>query len=178
MNLPSAPPFFILTGPPGAGKTSLLEALSSDVNTVPEAARRVLSEQRASGGTATGEQDPGAFILHMQDMMVEDYETASGLSLFDRGLPDLLAFCVHYQTPDTELRAAIKRIRYQPTAFFLPAWQDIYQSDQERRLDFAGAAAFGDLTRQAYRQSGYVILDVPKTSLAERRAFILDHLDV
>ncbi|MEM7457975.1 MAG: ATP-binding protein [Pseudomonadota bacterium] len=178
MNLPPAPLFFILTGPPGSGKTSLLEALSSDVNTVPEAARRVLSEQRASGGTVTGDQDPGAFIQHMQETMDKDFETASGLSLFDRGLPDLLAFCAYYKSPDIELRAEIKRMRYQPLIFFLPAWRDIYHSDQERRLDFAGAAAFGDLTRQAYRQSGYVILDVPKTSLAGRRAFILDHLDV
>ena len=178
MNRPSAPPFFILTGPPGSGKTSLLEALSDKVSTAPEAARRVLAKQRASGGTATGEQDPEAFIARMWQMMKADYDAASGLTLFDRGLPDLRAFCAYYDVPDAELRAAIKTMRYQPLVFFLPAWLEIYQSDEERRLDFAGAAAFGERTRQAYSRSGYVILDVPKTTLADRCAFILDHLDV
>ncbi|NQY12829.1 MAG: AAA family ATPase [Henriciella sp.] len=56
------PPFFILTGPLGAGKTTLLEALAPHFPTVPEAARRVLAEERRSGGTATGEQDPAAFV--------------------------------------------------------------------------------------------------------------------
>ncbi|MEO1554042.1 MAG: ATP-binding protein [Pseudomonadota bacterium] len=175
---PSAPSFFILTGPPGSGKTSLLQAVASDVNTVPEAARRVLAHQRASGGTATGEQDPAAFIAHMLTTMQTDYQAASGLTLFDRGLPDLQAFSAHYAMPDSLVTAAIRTMRYQPLVFFLPAWDEIYRSDEERRLDFEGATAFGDLTRQAYRKSGYVLLDVPKASLAERRAFLLEHLEI
>lgn len=178
MNRPSAPPFFILTGPPGSGKTSLLDALADTVNTVPEAARRVLAQQRASGGTATGEQDSEAFIAQMWQTMKADYDAASGLTLFDRGLPDLLAFCAYYDAPDAEIRAVIKTMRYQPLVFFLPAWPDIYRSDEERRLDFEGAAAFGERTRQAYSRSGYVILEVPKTTLSDRRAFILERLDV
>lgn len=178
MNHPPLPPFYILTGPPGAGKSSLLDALTGDVQTVPEAARRVLAEQRSRGGVATGDQDPAAFVAHMFDTMRADYHTASGLTLFDRGLPDLLAFCAYYQIPDDDIRAATKTVRYQPMVFFLPAWREIYRSDEERRLDFEGAAAFGELTRQAYRKAGYVILEVPKVSLSERRAFLLEHLDV
>ena len=178
MNRPSTPPFFILTGSPGSGKTSLLDSLADTVNTVPEAARRVLAQQRASGGTATGEQDPEAFIAQMWQTMKADYDAASGLTLFDRGLPDLLAFCAYYDAPDAEIQAVIKTTRYQPLVFFLPAWLEIYQSDEERRRDFAGAAAFGEPTRQAYSRSGYVILEVPKMSVVDRRAFILDHLDV
>lgn len=156
----------------------LLEALSGDVKTVPEAARRVLATQRKIGGSATGEQDPAAFIHHMLKTMQDDYRSASGLTLFDRGLPDLLAFCTYYQTPMDEVRGAIKAMRYQPFVLFLPAWREIYQTDNERRLDADGAAGFGARTLDAYRQSRYVILEVPKLSVAERRAFVLDHLDV
>ena len=178
MNVREAPPFFLLTGPPGSGKTTLLKALASDIDTVPEAARRVLAQERARGGTATGEQDSAAFVARMFETMQTDYDAASGLTLFDRGLPDLLAFCDHYKLPDIAMRGAIKVTRYQPLVFFLPAWGEIYQSDAERTLDFAGAAAFGELTRRAYQKSGYVILEVPKAPVADRRAFILEHLDV
>jgi predicted ATPase len=58
----------------------------------------------------------------------------------------------------------------------LPSWPEIYQTDSERTLDFVSAAAFGDLTRQAYLRSGYSLVDVPKTSREARLAFILKAL--
>ena len=176
MNASDAPPFFILTGPPGSGKSTLLDAVSSAVSTVPEAARRVLAIQRHTGETATGEQDPAAFIRTMKDMMLADYRSASGHTLFDRGLPDLLAFCGYYQCADTEIRQKIKSTRYQPSVLFLPAWREIYQQDQDRKLNFEGAAAFGERTREAYRQSGYRLVELPKASLSDRKAFVLDHI--
>lgn len=176
MNASHAPPFFILTGPPGSGKSTLLKTLSNAVNTVPEAARRVLADQRETGGTRTGEHDPGAFIRSMKNMMLADYQTASGLTLFDRGLPDLLAFCAYYQCADTEVRQQIRTSRYQLRVLFLPAWREIYHQDQDRKLDFEGAAAFGEQTREGYLQSGYIFIELPKASLSERKAFVLDHI--
>ena len=46
--------FYILSGPPGAGKTSLLEKLSDQVSVVGEPARRVLASERKNGGAGTG----------------------------------------------------------------------------------------------------------------------------
>lgn len=170
------PPFFVITGPPGSGKTTLIESLEKHVKVVPEAARRVLMIERASGGTATGEQDAAAFVTRMLDMSIADYAAANGPTLFDRGLPDLLAFCTYYQLPDQNVRTAIKAHPYQPPVFMLPSWPEIYQTDSERTLDFVSAAAFGDLTRQAYLRSGYSLVDVPKTSREARLAFILKAL--
>ena len=170
------PPFFILTGPPGSGKTRLIEALAGHIQTVPEVARRVLAIERARGGTATGEQDPEAFVARMLGMAMADYTTANGPTIFDRGIPDLLAYCAHYQVSDLDVRAAINAHRCRPNVFILPAWQEIYASDAERTLDFDGATAFGDLTRDAYRRSGYTLVDVPKSSVETRIAFILSVL--
>ena len=175
MTLPQSR-FYILAGPPGAGKTTLLQDLSKSVAVVPEYARRVLAHQRKTGGRATGDQDPALFVQRMLETAVADYDAASGLTVFDRGLPDLLAFCAHYGIADAHVREAVAARRYQATVFFLPAWEDIYKTDDERILNFEGAKAFGELIRTAYEQSGYRILDVPKMPVKERTAFVRERL--
>lgn len=175
MNAP-APPFFVLAGPPGAGKTTLLETLNRHIQTVPETARRVLAQERRTGGRATGEQDPALFVARMLQTAIADYDTASGLTVFDRALPDLIAFCGHYGFADDHIRAAMAPRPYRSPIFFLPAWKSIYVKDDERHLDFAGAEAFGARIYQAYQASGYDLIDVPKASVARRCAFILEQI--
>lgn len=170
------PPFFILTGPPGSGKTTVLTALGDRVNTVSEPARRVLAEQRRSGGTATGDQDSSQFVAHMLSLAASDFASAEGATLFDRGLPDLLGFTAYYELDETAVRAAVAKYRYRSPVFFLSSWEAIYENDDERTLSFEGSAAFGDLIRQAYEKSGYETLMVPKLSPEDRAAFILEQI--
>lgn len=168
------PPFFVLAGPPGAGKTTLLKALSGHVATVPEYARRVLAKERASGGRATGDQDAALFVQRMLETAISDYDAANGLTVFDRGLPDLLAFCAHYGFDDADIRAQVASHRYAPQVFFLPAWEEIYETDDERKLDFEGARQFGSLIRKAYLSSNYQLVELPKGTVADRANLILD----
>lgn len=169
---PSPPPFFVLTGAPGSGKTSLLAELSPTYSTVSEYARRVLADERRRGGSATGDQNPSAFVDRMLDVAKADYDQARGQTVFDRGLPDILAFCAYYGLPDKRVLEALSRRRYGGHVFFLPPWEDIYRNDHERTLTFRGATAFGALTRTAYERAGYRLTHVPKISIADRAAFI------
>ncbi|MEL6693455.1 MAG: AAA family ATPase [Pseudomonadota bacterium] len=171
------PPFFILTGPPGSGKTTVLDILVRQMSTVAEPARRVLAEQRRIGGTATGDQDPDAFVAQMLNLSEADYDHAAGTTVFDRGLPDLLAFTAYYQLQDQAVRAAIEAHRYRSQVFFFPPWKEIYKNDDERTLDYEGAAAFGELTRSGYLQSGYDLIDVPADTPEVRARFILDRIE-
>ena len=168
--------FYILSGPPGAGKTSLLEKLSEQVSVVGEPARRVLASERKNGGEGTGDQDPVRFVSLMTKMAVSDYLNASGLTVFDRGLPDLLAFSAYYDLPDTEIMRLTKVYHYNHKVFWLPAWAEIYSQDDERTLDFNGAKAFGALTKEQYIKLGYELIEVPKTKVNDRAAFILSRM--
>jgi len=98
-----------------------MRQFSKEITTVPEYARRVLAQERQSGGTATGEQDPSAFIARMLELAKTDYRGARDLTLFDRGLPDLLAFCDHYALRRKDVRQAVRSHRYHPLVFYLPA---------------------------------------------------------
>lgn len=172
----STPPYFILTGPPGSGKTTVLDVFEAEMPTVAEPARRVLAEQRRTGGTATGDQNPSAFVAQMLDLAKSDYSRAAGRTVFDRGLPDLLAFTAYYKLPDGPVRAAIAANRYRSPVFFFPPWEEIYETDEERTLGFDGAAAFGELTRAGYLSSGYDLISVPKGPPETRARFILDRM--
>ena len=165
--------FHVLAGPPGAGKTTVLEVLRASVGVVPEPARRVLNQQRISGGQGTGDQDRSLFVRLMLEQAQTDYVNATGLTVFDRGLPDLLAFCAHYGFPSAPIDKVVARQRYASNVFWLPPWPAIYTQDDERKLDFAGAQKFGELIRQSYQASGYSLITVPQASPKERAAFIL-----
>ncbi len=167
-----SPPFFILTGPPGAGKSTLLRTLEARIQTVNEPARRVLKEARGSRNGATGTENPARFVSEMLNLGIEDYQNAKGPTLFDRALPDVLAYCAYYQVPDHAVRHAIKAHQYRSPVFFLPAWEGIYQKDEERTLDFSGAEAFGQRVAAAYHSSEYVMVEVPFGDPQVRADFI------
>lgn len=170
---------YIFTGPPGAGKTSVLDALKNEFVIIPEPARRVLAAQRASGGRGTGEQDSALFVTLMLQTALSDAENAregDSIVLFDRGVPDLLAFAKHYGREDADIVRALAKTPYANRVFWFPPWAEIYANDAERRARFDEAVAFGDLIRAAYLENGFELIDVPRGSVDARAAFIREAL--
>ena len=74
------------------------------------------------------------------------------------------------------LVSASKTFRYNPTVFYFAAWQEIYTNDEERKISFEGAQAFGIDVKSIYKSLGYQILDVPRLSIEERVKFILERI--
>jgi predicted ATPase len=73
-------------------------------------------------------------------------------------------------------RLAASGVHYNPTVFYFAGWQEIYTNDEERKISFAGAQAFGIDVKSIYEGLGYQMLEVPRLSIEERVKFNLERI--
>jgi predicted ATPase len=170
----------VLTGAPGTGKSAILDRLSVDLPGVPEPAREVLAEQRAAGGEGTPDRDARLFVQLLLRRSIETYKTAlrSGSpTLFDRGIPDCVAYAVILGVDPTSAARAAHRYRYDQEVFSLEPWEEIYTTDDERTMSFDDTLRFHAALVESYDDAGYVLTSVPKGPVEERAAFVRERID-
>ncbi|MET0599718.1 MAG: AAA family ATPase [Mesorhizobium sp.] len=134
------PPFFVLTGGPGAGKTTLIEALrGAGFAGTEEAGRGVIRAQAAIGGPALPGSNPALFAEAMLVWELRNHaeaERANAPTFFDRGLPDIAGYLTLTGLPvPAHVGRAIRSFRYSPVVFCLPPWPEIFVGDRERTQD-------------------------------------------
>src|SRR5438309_2118389 len=133
--------FYILSGAPGSGKTTLLQRLrKSGYQVIEEPARRVLAEQRSIDGNGIPGRDDLLFVDLMLSRAIEDfchtYEPTAPV-FFDRGIADNLAYASLFGFDHPRSRVAAETCRYENGVFFLPALEQIYTLDDERKMPFS-----------------------------------------
>lgn len=165
---------FVITGGLGAGKSSVLAALRGRYATVPESARELIAEHRAVTGEPTLDHRPEVFVERLISRTLRAYRSVSPgeVTLFDRGLPDCVAYAaVTDVDPNPALEAAAAN-RYEEPVFVAPPWPAIYANDDMRRATFAEAELFYLQVTHAYGRLGYELIEIPKASIERRAAWI------
>ncbi|MGS1016740.1 AAA family ATPase [Allosphingosinicella humi] len=171
----------IITGGPGSGKSSLVDALTAaGFRHMPEAGRAIIQDQVAIGGTALPWDDREAFAALMLGWEMRSYREAVALNeavFFDRGIPDVVGYLrlSGLPVPEHIVRAA-ELHRYHKRVFITPHWPEIFAQDTERNQTLAEAEVTHRAMAEAYADFGYDLVYLPIASVAERVAFILSHL--
>jgi predicted ATPase len=169
------PNFFVLTGGPGVGKTSVLRYLAGlGELVVEETARAVIRQAVATGGRETPWLDNPAFVAACARRDIAIFDQMAGETrrvFFDRGIID--SYEANGVPPWPALKAAVRTRRYNPTVFLFPPWREIYETDPERRQDWPEAERTFELIRARLPTLGYAPVIVPPGDVAWRAGFML-----
>ena len=170
--------FFVLTGGPGSGKTTLIEALcQSGFATSLEAGRGIIRDQSAIGGTALPWRDRALFAELMLSWEMRSYQAAreqTGPVFFDRGVPDTLGYLRLTDLPVSEhVMHAAERFRYARRVFIAPPWPDIFTQDAERKQTLDEAERTYHALVKTYTELGYELAPLPLAPVETRLRFVL-----
>jgi predicted ATPase len=176
------PPFYVITGGPGAGKTTVLTELARrGYACVPEDARAIIQEQVASGGNAVPWADAPRFAESLMQRSIATYHQEAAKRpqqpiYFDRAIGDAFA-CADLigHTLPANLRQRAIECRYHDPVFLAPWWPEIYATDTERRQSREEAERTEHAIVKIYTKLGYRIMRLPLASPTERAEFILRH---
>ncbi|MEO2219419.1 AAA family ATPase [Chromobacterium vaccinii] len=170
----------VLTGGPGAGKTSLLATLQAmGYPALDEAGRAIIQDQQRIGGNALPWVDPGAFAEQMLGWDMRNFRMAereAGPVFLDRGIPDVIGYLELSGIPvPAHLEKAAGVFRYDKI-FLLRPWPEIFAQDSERRQSLEEAERTCEAMERVYDRLGYRLAEVPRGSLEQRAAFVINQM--
>jgi predicted ATPase len=170
--------FFVITGGPGSGKSTLIAALRcAGCRVSEEVGRQIIREQARIDGRALPWIDPPLFAKLMLAREMQAYEAHASHPdrvFFDRGVPDVVGYLrlVGHPVPPYMDKAA-KTFRYNRRIFIAPPWPEIFTQDSERKQTLEEAVRTYDAMVDTYTAFGHVLIELPRASVEERVRFVL-----
>jgi len=173
--------FYVLTGGPGSGKTTLINELKArGYSCVDETGRKIIQQQATINGDAVPWMNAKRYSELMLEQSVYDYnrlEEVGRICLFDRGIPDIWGYERLIGLPENKKLIEYSDVyRYNLMVFILPPWKEIYENDNERKQDFHTAIDTYEMMRVVYGELNYRLVEVPRDSIGNRVDFILDKI--
>lgn len=167
----------VITGGPGSGKSSLIEALAAEgLAHMPEAGRAIIQQQVEISGAALPWADRAAFAELMLGWEMRTHREARERGhpvILDRGIPDVIGYLRVCGLPVPQhLWKAAELFRYNRRVFIAPHWPEIFAQDAERKQDAAEAEATHRSMVEVYTSLGYELLPLPLASIPERVRFV------
>jgi predicted ATPase len=178
MPMASTNRFFVITGGPGSGKSTLVKALAAEgIGHMPEAGRAIIQDQLAIGGKALPWADRLAFAELMLSWDMRSYRAAQELAgpvVFDRGMPDVVGYLRLSGLPvPPHAERAASSFRYHRLVFIAPPWPEIFGQDSERRQTIEEAEATYRAMVEVYGGLGYELVPLPLVPVPARVRFVL-----
>ncbi|MGW1463429.1 ATP/GTP-binding protein [Streptomyces sp. NPDC002308] len=165
---------YVLTGTPGAGKTSILHRLAElGHEVVEEAATTVIARSQLQG-----EDEPwtrASFIdeiVALQRQRQSEAVTPGAVQVFDRSPVCTHALATYLGWPVSRaLAAELERVTsqgiYERQVFFVRNL-GFCEPTPARRISFHESLEFEKIHEQSYRAFGYELIDIPADDLSRR----------
>jgi len=169
---------FIISGPPGSGKTTLINALiKKGIPCINEVARDIIILEQESNRNGTPWENIERFsqLVFRETLIRLDSQKDS---LFcDRSLIDNIAYL---EFNNKEVFNELKKIEfdkfYHKTVFFALPWEEIYVNDKQRPQEFSESIELSKKLIETYTEFGFTIEFIPLTRVTLRVDFILNKL--
>jgi predicted ATPase len=168
---------YILTGTPGAGKTAiLLELEARGYAVVPEAATDVIARRQARGEPWHGPAFLDAVVDTQRRRQEAPVAVGITLQVYDRSPICTLGLARYVGQPvslvlaaevDRVLRAGV----YERRVFFVRPIGFV-TATAARRITYEQSLEFERVHEEAYRASGFELVDVPPAAVPERATMI------
>jgi len=174
---------YVITGGPGSGKTSLIDALAKEGYTIfEEVSRRLIREQQQLPDGVLPWHNLDRFATLALDAMQQQYVQAhihQQPVFFDRAIPDIAGYlkCAGLSVGET-LATALKESIYASPVFICPPWEEIYVNDPERPQTYQEAVHLHSEIQAAYLNAGYTVIEVPQLTVRERVQFIISQISL
>jgi predicted ATPase len=170
----------IISGGPGFGKTSIIDALSIlGFACEHEISRSIIKDQIDTGGDILPWKNLELFSRIVFEKRLHQFHEApqEGLVFFDRGVPDVLAYMMldHIEIPDRYYKSLLE-VNYNNLVFLTPPWEKIFANDAERMENFEQAVNIHHKIEAMYRELGYETCPLPLSPVNERVHYILELL--
>lgn len=171
--------WYVLTGGPSAGKTTLIKALHAyGFHVEDESARIVIDQGIASGKTIEQIRDDekrfqDEVFVHKQarEELLDPHE----LIFFDRGMQDTYAYNLLFNVPITpDMQKKMDTAEYKKV-FLLEPYK--YEEDYARTESIEERDRLFELLRSGYERSNSIIEVIPAFPMKEERiAYFFDYL--
>lgn len=170
--------WYVVTGPPCSGKTTLIEILEKKgYKITPEAARVFIDRCMTKGQTL--EEIRKDNVSFQKNILTIKLETEKNLDkdqivFLDRGIPDTVAYTrFHKERVDDFLEDLVKKCGYKKIFLLNPL---PYVADYARNESKEEQDTLHKLLYFAYADFGFDVVKVPVFDVEKRVQFVLDNL--